>query len=340
MGNEVFSAGSDDWYKYNDPGGLFPGNPAKKQTPPPPPDYIGFAKEQGAQNIALAKQNAILNNPNVTNALGSQTVTFDENGRPHVTQNLNPQLQSVLSGMHSSAAGLVPELGEAMSRPFNYSGVEDLQNKAQEAILSRLEPQFARDEQAMLTRLANQGIARGTEAFEQDTERFDRAKNDARLQAVLSGMQMAPQLLQEETFLRQQPIGDIRALISGSPSLPQFGGFNPSGNARAGDFQSAAQAMGQADRDIFNFGQAQNAQQRQMLASAGLTAAGLMFSDRRLKSNVVRVGTHPLGIGVYEYDIFGARQRGVMADEVERVLPQAVTEVLGFKAVDYSMLGG
>ena len=64
-----------------------------------------------------------------------------------------------------------------------------------------------------------------------------------------------------------------------------------------------------------------------------------MFSDRRLKSNIVRVGTHPLGIGIYEYDIFGERQRGVMADEVLEVMPEAVmTADNGYMMVNYGML--
>lgn len=64
-------------------------------------------------------------------------------------------------------------------------------------------------------------------------------------------------------------------------------------------------------------------------------------SDRRLKSNVVRIGTHPLGIGVYEYDIWGLRQRGVMADEVLTVMPEAVSlHENGYLAVRYDMIGG
>ena len=64
------------------------------------------------------------------------------------------------------------------------------------------------------------------------------------------------------------------------------------------------------------------------------------ISDRRLKSNIVRIGTHPLGIGLYEYDIFGERQRGVMADEVEQVMPEAVTTLPthGYKMVRYDLL--
>jgi hypothetical protein len=63
------------------------------------------------------------------------------------------------------------------------------------------------------------------------------------------------------------------------------------------------------------------------------------FSDRRLKSNIEQVGTHPLGIGIYEYDIFGNRERGVMADEVLNVMPNAVSvHPSGFMQVDYGML--
>jgi hypothetical protein len=73
-----------------------------------------------------------------------------------------------------------------------------------------------------------------------------------------------------------------------------------------------------------------------------------MGSDRRLKENIVQVGTHPLGIGLYlfEYkaphrDLHGAgRHFGVMADEVEQVMPEAIrTGADGYLAVDYGLLG-
>jgi hypothetical protein len=63
-------------------------------------------------------------------------------------------------------------------------------------------------------------------------------------------------------------------------------------------------------------------------------------SDRRLKSNIVRIGTHSLGIGLYEYDIAGQRTKGVMADEVLEVMPAAVcTGSDGYYKVNYSMIG-
>ena len=71
-------------------------------------------------------------------------------------------------------------------------------------------------------------------------------------------------------------------------------------------------------------------------------------SDRSIKQNIRRIGTHPLGIGLYlfEYkpdyreEAGKGRQFGVMADEVELVLPRAVRRhAHGHKTVDYAMLG-
>ena len=71
-------------------------------------------------------------------------------------------------------------------------------------------------------------------------------------------------------------------------------------------------------------------------------------SDRRLKENIVRIGTHPLGFGLYLFDykpeyrgVCGdGRQFGVMADEVETVMPSAVAmHPEGHKTVNYAMLG-
>ena len=76
------------------------------------------------------------------------------------------------------------------------------------------------------------------------------------------------------------------------------------------------------------------------LLGTGLSLAGMFaMSDVRLKSNIEKVGDHPIGVGIYEYDKFGKRERGVMAQEVEQVLPEAViTTPSGYKAVNYGLL--
>lgn len=75
------------------------------------------------------------------------------------------------------------------------------------------------------------------------------------------------------------------------------------------------------------------------MQAAGTAAAGGAFSDRRLKSNIVKVGEFQDGLGEYEYDIFGQRQRGVMADEVAELRPWALGPVVsGYATVDYGKL--
>lgn len=74
-----------------------------------------------------------------------------------------------------------------------------------------------------------------------------------------------------------------------------------------------------------------------------LSAAGqayTAFSDRTLKEKIKHVGRKN-GFNLYEFSYKGDSKRfiGVMADEVERVLPEAVTIISGFKAVNYGMIG-
>lgn len=81
-------------------------------------------------------------------------------------------------------------------------------------------------------------------------------------------------------------------------------------------------------------------------AAAGVgTSYALRASDRRLKVDVKRVGTLDNGLPVYtyRYGAGGAYHMGVMADEVERLQPQAYVKGGaggGYDAVDYSKLQG
>ena len=77
------------------------------------------------------------------------------------------------------------------------------------------------------------------------------------------------------------------------------------------------------------------------------TGAMMGLSDPRAKEAIVRVGTHPLGFGLYlfdykpEYrDAWGhGRQFGPMADEVGTIIPEAVSvHPDGYKMVNYAKL--
>jgi hypothetical protein len=90
------------------------------------------------------------------------------------------------------------------------------------------------------------------------------------------------------------------------------------------------------------------------LGTAGIAGLGLYnatqgtSSDIRAKENIKSVGLLPNGLPVYEFeykiqfkDKAGhGRYRGVMAHEVEKIMPEAVNvDTNGYKLVNYSMLG-
>jgi hypothetical protein len=75
------------------------------------------------------------------------------------------------------------------------------------------------------------------------------------------------------------------------------------------------------------------------VASIGGTIGGF-FSDERLKENIVYVGEEN-GFPIYEYNYVDDDTRfiGVLAQDVEKIVPEAVYECEGFKKVNYDMIG-
>jgi hypothetical protein len=72
-----------------------------------------------------------------------------------------------------------------------------------------------------------------------------------------------------------------------------------------------------------------------------LGSAAIMASDERLKTNITRVGSLPSGIPLHEFEyVWGGGPRvGVIAQEVQAILPDAVLDLGGYLAVDYNRLG-
>jgi len=266
-----------------------------------------------------------------------------------------------------------------LDKPFSFGGPDvqtslDLSGIAkmpvnagmtgQEAIMSRLNPSLARQRTTTETNLINQGLRPGTEAYDNAIRSLGEQETDARTQAVLQGLNLdiganqqgfgqqieaakfgnvaQQQALAEAIQLRQLPLNEITALMSGSQiQNPQFGAYSGA-TVNAAPIFAGAQAQGQFDANKYNQEVSQaNAQTAGMysLGGAALGAPPGTFSDRRLKSNIVRIGTHPIGVGIYEYDIFGGRQIGVMAQELMEVMPEAVHQhPSGYLMVDYGRL--
>lgn len=79
------------------------------------------------------------------------------------------------------------------------------------------------------------------------------------------------------------------------------------------------------------------------LGSIASTVGGIasIFSDRRLKHNIEKIGEKADGLGVYRYSYLGQVSRliGVMADEVARLRPWALGRTIaGYATVNYGAL--
>jgi hypothetical protein len=77
-------------------------------------------------------------------------------------------------------------------------------------------------------------------------------------------------------------------------------------------------------------------------AQTNSTSSVLQKSDRRLKTDLVRVAVHPAGFGVYRFKYLWSdtEYRGVLAQEVLAAMPEAVVRGDdGFLRVDYAAIG-
>ena len=72
----------------------------------------------------------------------------------------------------------------------------------------------------------------------------------------------------------------------------------------------------------------------------GAAALPLMMSDIRVKENIIPEGTKWKGLNVFNYNYIGdsTPRRGVMAQQVEGIYPDAVTTINGVKNVNYGAI--
>jgi hypothetical protein len=145
------------------------------------------------------------------------------------------------------------------------------------------------------------------------------------------------QQISEEMQRRGFSLNEINAILTGQQvSMPSMPGFNAANRSEGTQNLAAAQMQGQAALDAFNA--EQQATQGMM---SGLAGGAMMFSDKRLKKNIRKIGTHK-GINLYAWDwIFGGSATGVLSEEV-RHIPSAVFRdpYSGYDMVDYGVVYG
>ena len=341
-----------------------------KSDAPPAPDYTAAAQATAAGNLAAAQTTAAANRVNQVTPYGNlmySSAGNDSSGNPTytATQTLSPAQQGILDQTNQLNQGLMSTANQGLSYAndiLSKPGVDQSQlastginpgQSYQDAIMSRLSPQIARENQSSDAQLANQGIAQGTEAYNNAKTLLGQNQNDrltaATTQGINTGLAANQQGFQQAAYNQMQPINVINALRTGSQVQgPSYANVPQQAQTAGADILGATNAQYTNQLNATN---AQNAQTGNFMGGLmGLGSAALMspvgtFSDENLKTDIKRIGTHDLGMGIYTYhykdgyNLPTGIQVGVMAQEVEKVIPEAVIVTdSGFKAVNYAML--
>jgi hypothetical protein len=279
-------------------------------------------------------------------------------------QALDDQM-AIQAGKSGIAMGMMDRLNASYAQPFDTSQLQAYgqvpvadaaeRQRIENMMFERMAPEHQKANASMEAQLQNMGLSRGSAAWNKEKQRLGDQQSRERFQAMefggnemqrLFGMQMQgsnyanmlrQQQIAEQLQQRAIPLNELNALLTGAQvAMPGMPSFNSSQSAGGTDYTGATSAQYSAGMDAYN---AQAQQDQSMMSGIGSMAgmaAMMMMSDSRLKTNVVRIGTHPIGVGIYEYDIQGKRERGVIAQELQQVRPDLVREhVSGYLMVNY-----
>lgn len=246
---------------------VYPG----KSDAPPPPDYASAAKETAAGNLEAAKYATVANRANQNTPYGSLSWQRGATDYDPWTQtvNLNAEgqkaldLQQGMSTKYAQAANVGfdkarsvfenPQIDESL---LPQRGI-DLGKTAQEALLSRIEPNLEREDEALRTRLANQGIGLGSTAYGREMALQGQKGTDLRLQAALQGINLdqanRASALNEAYAAQSRPLDLINSLRTGAQvQNPTFQSYAQQATTGGPDLLNAANQQYSAQIDATN----------------------------------------------------------------------------------------
>lgn len=320
-----------------------------KRAPAPTPPRETSAAQTGS-SVSTAIANAFLQNMNEVTPDG--TKTFTQSGdytftdpytgqtytipRFSVEQTLSPEQQAIKDqqdradlNLSTLGADLSGTLGPKLTGNFSL-GNEAVEGRLFDLGRQRLDPMFAGREEDLRTRLANQGIKAGSQAYDREMTNFRQGQNDAYNQLLLSGRGQASQELLTED---NQRINQISALLSGGQvSQPNFmTGANVNGIAPTDN----AAIIANSDAARMNAWLA-----KQGAWGSALSGVGGLFaiSDERAKTDKEKIAETKDGLPIYSFRYKGSPKTeiGLMAQDVARKRPSAVRRRPdGLMSVDY-----
>lgn len=291
----------------------------KNNDAPAAPDYVGAAQATAAGNKEAAIASQIGNMVNQITPQGTVTYTKigEEQGVPRWQQtvNLSPEQQAAYNrdvAMNASLQNIGQQgLGyvqEALNKPLSFTGMQALQSPGQiqqaatdaayQNAMRYVEPRMQRQQASLENQLANQGITRGSEAWNaamQDAQaQRENVYGQAQNQAYLQGLQGAGQMYQqglgtrqqqisEAQTLQQNPLNMLNAVRTGSQmqtsQQPQVGASSPGqmGQFAGPDLLGAQTALGQYNQGVYNAQQAANAGMLGGLGNLAMAGTKLYF---------------------------------------------------------------
>jgi hypothetical protein len=292
------------------------GGGGKGGSAPPAPDYTGAAQATAAGNkeAAIAAQAGNMINQYTPQGSVEYTQRGEIAGTPLWSQTvkLSPEQQAAYNKDVQMNAALqdvgVQGLGyvqSALNKPLSFEGMQalgtpgEIQQAASDAAYQNAmrytEPRMQREQASLENQLANQGITRGSEAWNaamqdaaaQRENVYGQAQNQAYLQglqgaaqAYQQGLGSRQQQISEAQTLRQDPLNMLNAVRTGaqmqSSAQPQVGTSSPGQLATwsGPDLLGATTAQGQYNQGLYNANQAASSNMTSGLM--GLAGTGMM----------------------------------------------------------------
>jgi hypothetical protein len=195
----------------------------KRGSKTPVPDPVAISNAQSAANTSTAQEQAALNRVNTSDPYGSVQWQQDPTtGQWSQNTTLNPQYQDQLGQLVQAQNGAMGALGSSNIDLGSLPGLqstfggdnpikmgvdpygqiqnsigptdftadrEAVTNAVTDQAMSRLNPMFDQQNTALQNQLANQGISINSAAYGNATDGLGRTQNDARNQAIYSGIQ-------------------------------------------------------------------------------------------------------------------------------------------------------
>ncbi len=225
---------------------------------PQAPNSAQVSADQTKSNVQTGIANATLGNTNQVTPYGN--LTYSQTGGQMVgdnwvpsytaTQTLSPAEQQIFDSqtkLQQQALGpigsqVLNQVQNTTQNPLSFAGAPAMpgdqtqaKNDAYAALTARSNQDLDRQTQQQQTQLANQGIAPGTEAWNNAMQPLERARVDASNQATINSgnvagqnisqaQQLRNQYTGEQTQLYNQPLNTYAALtgVSGGVQNPNY----------------------------------------------------------------------------------------------------------------------